>query len=307
MGVYTSDSTIGGVLVQRVEKKLHVIYYHAALKYIFAKKESKPRLIWWVLELLIFYIEIMDKRGAENVVEDHLSCLEDSQIHDHGSLIDDRILGDFLYAIADSWGFVKSCDRCHQRVRNISKKNEMPPQPILELEVFYVWGIDFMGPFLSSFGNQYILVAVDYVSKWVEAIASPTNDHKVILQKHGVPQRFGLPYHPQMSGQVEVFNRQIKLVLEKAVARNRKDWADKLDDSLWAYRTDFKTPIGTTPFCLVYGKPCHLPMELEHRAHWATKKMNFYLASDGEKRWLDLHELEEHRLDDYDCVSTYKS
>ena len=198
----------------------------------------------------------------------------------------------------DTWGFVKTCDRC-QRTGNISKRNEMPQQPILELEVFDVWGIDFMGPFHSSYGNQYILVAVDCVSKWLEAIASPTCDHKVVLKmfnkiifprfgvpravisdngshfvhhafrkmlrKHGIHQRFGLAYHPQTSGQTEVSNREIKLILEKTVSGNRKDWASKLDEALWAYRTAFKTPIGTTPYWLVYGKSYHLPVELEHR------------------------------------------
>ena len=72
---------------------------HTALKYLFAKKESKPRLIRWVLELQTFEIEIRDKKGAENVVADHLSCLEGDQIHDDGSPIEDRILDDFLYAI----------------------------------------------------------------------------------------------------------------------------------------------------------------------------------------------------------------
>ncbi|XP_021734962.1 uncharacterized protein LOC110701656 [Chenopodium quinoa] len=185
------------------------------------------------------------------------------------------------------WEFVKSCDQC-QRTGNISKRNEIPQQPILELEIFDVWGIDFMGPFPTSYGNQYILVAVDYVSNWVEAIALPTNDHKVAMKmfKKIIFPQFGIP---------------------KTVARNRKDWSDKLDDALWAYRTTFKTPIGTILYLLVYGKSCHLPVELEHRTHWAIKKINFDLASAGEQRWLDLHELEELRLDAYDCASMYKT
>ena len=81
-----------------------------------------------------------------------------------------------------------------------------------------------------------------------------------------ITHRVATPYHPQTSGQVEVSNRQIKSILEKTVSRSRKDWASKLDDALWAYRTAYKTPLDTTPYNLVYGKSCHLPVELEHKA-----------------------------------------
>ncbi|GJX51821.1 reverse transcriptase domain-containing protein, partial [Tanacetum coccineum] len=76
-------------------------------------------------------------------------------------------------------------------------------------------------------------------------------------------------YHPQTSGQVEVTNRRLKRILERTVGENRASWSDKLDDALWAFRTAYKTPIGCTPYKLVYGKSCHLPVELEHKAYWA--------------------------------------
>ena len=101
-------------------------------------------------------------------------------------------------------------------------------------------------------------------------------------------------------------NREIKQILEKTVATSRKDWSSKLNDALWAYRTAFKTPIGTTPFKLVYGKSCHLPVELEHKAYWAIKTLNLNYKTVGEKRILDIHELEELRLDAYENARIYK-
>ncbi|GJW88978.1 reverse transcriptase domain-containing protein [Tanacetum coccineum] len=199
----------------------------------------------------------------------------------------------------DAHTMIKSCDTC-QRQGKISQRDEMPQNAIQVCKIFDVWGIDFMGPFPSSRGNKYILVAVDYLSKWVEAKALPTNDARVVVKflkslfarfgtpraiisdrgthfcndqfakvmsKYGVTHRLATAYHPQMSGQVEVSNRGLKRILERTVGENRASWSDKLDEALWAFRTAFKTPIGCTPYKLVYGKSCHLPIELEHKGY----------------------------------------
>ncbi|GKD40680.1 reverse transcriptase domain-containing protein [Tanacetum coccineum] len=127
-----------------------------------------------------------------------------------------------------------------------------------------------------------------------------------VMLKYGVTHRLSTAYHPQMSGQVEVSNRGLKRILEWTVGENRASWFDKLDDALWAFRTAFKTPIGCTPYKLVYEKACHLPIELEHKAYWALKHCNFDLKIAGDHRKVQMNELNELRDQAYENSLIYK-
>ncbi|KAJ9535799.1 hypothetical protein OSB04_un001046 [Centaurea solstitialis] len=361
---------------------------HAAIKYLISKKDAKPRLIRWILLLQEFDLEIIDRKGINNQVADHLSRLEKQDNPEPGTDIcetfpDEKIFAikqlsvpwfadivnylacgiipkelnkharrklifdskkylwddPFLFKICadqmirrcvpkeettqiihhchsgpcgghfsgnrtaakilqsgffwptlhqDSYSFAKGCNEC-QRSGNISHRNEMPLNGILEIELFDVWGIDFMGPFPISNNCSYILVVVDYVSKWVEAMACHSNDAKTVikflqkqifsrfgtpralisdegthfinkmleevLEKYDIRHRVATAYHPQTNGLAELSNREIKGILAKVVKPHRKDWASKLDDALWAYRTAYCNQKMEAPISLACRSP----------------------------------------------------
>nr|GEW89666.1 reverse transcriptase domain-containing protein [Tanacetum cinerariifolium] len=126
------------------------------------------------------------------------------------------------------------------------------------------------------------------------------------MTKYGVTHGLATAYHPQTSGQVEVSNRGLKCILKRTVGKNHASWSDKLDDALWAFCTAFKTPIGCTPYKLVYGKSCHLLIKLEHKAYWALKHANFDLKTAGDHLKLQLNELNELRDQAYENSLIYK-
>nr|GEW66515.1 reverse transcriptase domain-containing protein [Tanacetum cinerariifolium] len=192
----------------------------------------------------------------------------------------------WLTIYRDVQDLVKNYDVC-QRQCKISQRDEMPQNSIKVCEIFDVWGIDFMGSFPSSKENKYILVL------------STTCRNRLKRRDHAevwCHSPFSYPVSSPNKWSCGGIKPWCKLILERTVGENHASWSDKLDDALWAFQTAYKTPIGYTPYKLVYGKACHLLIELEHKAYWALKHGNFDLQTAGDHRKVQLNELNELQI-----------
>nr|GEW66381.1 reverse transcriptase domain-containing protein [Tanacetum cinerariifolium] len=384
-----------------VEKTIIVHTDHSALKYLFAKKDAKVRLLRWVLLLQEFDFKVLDMKGAENLAADHLSQLEnpyenvldpkginetfplktlsmvtfrgdssapwftDFANYHAGNFIVKGMTSQqknkffkyvkhyfwdypFLFKICadqvirrcvhgkealdileachngptrghhgvnltakkvfdsgffwptiykDAYEFVKNYDLC-QRQGKISQRDEMPQNSIQIYEIFDIWGIDLWARSRLYEGtNIFSWRSITCQNELKRKRSPPTTpSHSPSLHR----------VSPTTSGQVEVSNRGLKRIIKRTIGENRASWSDKLEDGLWAFCTTYKTPIGCTPYKLVYGKACHLPIELEHKAYSALKQENFDLTVAGDHRKSQLNELNEIRDHAYENSLIYK-
>ncbi|GJV34921.1 reverse transcriptase domain-containing protein [Tanacetum coccineum] len=249
---------------------------HSAIKYLFTKKDAKPRLMWWILLLQEFDVIIRDKKGAENLAADHLSRLENP----HQDKLENKeitetfplkTLGSVALCVDSTPWFI---DFANYHARNFIIKGMSSQQKnkFFKDVKHYFWD----DPFLFKICADQVIRRCVHGEEALDILEAchngPTGGH------HGA-------------------NLTAKKVFD-AVGENRASWSDKLDDALWAFRC--------TPYKLVYGKACHLPIELEHKAYWALKHANFDLETAGDHRKVQLNELNELPDHAYEKSLIYK-
>ncbi|GKA15939.1 reverse transcriptase domain-containing protein [Tanacetum coccineum] len=337
-----SDYAIGAVLGQRIEKHFRPIHYasktmteaesnytttekemlavvyafekfrsylimnksvvytdHSALKYLFNKKDAKARLLRWVLLLQEFDFKVIDTKGAENYAADHLSRLENpyENVFDPKEITETFPLETLSVLTSKDqstpWYVVEKQFRNSQACHSVTHSGGPTYGAIFTAKKVFD-AVSFGLPFIRMPTNCSSLV-----DAWSKDKANSQRDEmpQNVIQVCEIFDVWGINFMGPFPS---------SRILERTVGENRASWSDKLDDALWAFRTAYKTPIGCTPYKLVYGKACHLPVELEHKAYWALKHANFDLKTAGDHRKLQLNELSELRDQAYENSLIYK-
>ncbi|RVW21815.1 Retrovirus-related Pol polyprotein from transposon 17.6 [Vitis vinifera] len=290
-----SDFAIGAVLGQREDGKPYVIYYASKIErsskelhnYRERIQDAKARLIRWIL-LQEFDLQIRDKKGVENVVADHLSRLAIAQFpfpsewkaqdrkHFFAKIHVYYWEEPFLFKYcADQ--IIRKCvpeeeqqgilSHCHENACGGHFASQKTAMKVLQSG--FTWPSLFKDAHIMWWFSKFLKENIFSRFGVPKTIISDEGTHfcnktfETLLAKYGVKHKVTTPYHPQTSGQVELANREIKNILMKVVITSRKDWSIKLHDSLWAYRTSYKTILSMSPYRLVYGKACHHPVEVE--------------------------------------------
>ncbi|BAH93543.1 Os06g0513754 [Oryza sativa Japonica Group] len=287
-----------------------------------AKKDSKLRLIRWILLLQEFDIEIKDKKRVENSIADHLSRMQITNMHELP--INDYLRDDMLLKVIDS-------DSWYATIVNFMVAGHLPPGENKKRLIYKSRGHLWDAPYLYRVCSDSLLRRCVPVDKGMKIIkkchAAPYGGHYGAFRTHAKIWQSGF-FWPTMYDDTKEFvwrctscqkhggitaceampltyNLQVEL-FDKTVNEMGKAWKNKLPDALWAYRTAYKTPIGMSPYQLVYGKTCHFSVELEHRAHWAIRTWNMDLTGAGQHRKMQHSELEEWRDKAYHNAKIYK-